>query len=31
MQVHIVAERFTSQGNLHNYAEPKPFSWAEPA
>jgi hypothetical protein len=31
LQVHRAAAPFTSHGNLHNYAEPKPFSWAKPA
>jgi len=26
--VHRGAAPITSHGNLHNYAEPKPFSWA---
>jgi hypothetical protein len=28
--VHSNAERFTSHGNLRNYAEPKPFSSIKP-
>jgi hypothetical protein len=30
LQVHSAAAPFTSHGNLHNYAEPDPFSWAKP-
>jgi hypothetical protein len=31
LQVHSVAEPFTSHNNLHNYVEPKPFSLLKPA
>ncbi len=31
LQVHSAAAPFTSQGNVPNYVEPKPFSWAKPA
>jgi hypothetical protein len=31
LQVHSAAAPFTSHGNTHNYAEPKPFSWAKRA
>jgi hypothetical protein len=31
LQVHSAAARFTGLGNVPNYVEPKPFSWAKPA
>ncbi len=31
LHLHSIVEPFTSHSNLHNYAEPKPFSWVKPA
>jgi hypothetical protein len=30
LQMHSAAAPRTSHGNLHNYTEPKPFSWVKP-